>query len=285
MEETILYDVCDENSWDRVHKVTGQPFDFQTMDWTDTNYLYPATNACGQLGQRYSDYTCSAEEKKYECAQDDTMELSATTSAKWWGAPPPLTCGPNKGKTNTWNFMSNGAEFCGAGKDQSCPNGAGDTDLTGCCWWGRGVIQTTGRCNIGKLNYFLGAGGSQDSPYPSVDLCKAPNLICEGPNDLKWLSGLYYWVDKVQVNLDPVPEYNVPAFNFNEELMQAVQSKDSNDMAARCSGLVNRGCASGTQCAAGEVDKLHDRQASTTLAVQEFLGSNWKRRALRGSFP
>jgi len=285
MEETILYDVCDENSWDRVHKVTGQPFDFQTMDWTDTNYLYPATNACGQLGQRYSDYTCSAEEKKYECAQDDTMELSATTSAKWWGAPPPLTCGPNKGKTNTWNFMSNGAEFCGAGKDQSCPNGAGDTDLTGCCWWGRGVIQTTGRCNIGKLNYFLGAGGSQDSPYPSVDLCKAPNLICEGPNDLKWLSGLYYWVDKVQVNLDPVPEYNVPAFNFNEELMQAVQSEDSNDMAARCSGLVNRGCASGTQCAAGEVDKLHDRQASTTLAVQEFLGSNWKRRALRGSFP
>merc|ERR1711988_1895773 len=29
MEETILYDVCDENSWDRVHKVTGQPFDFR----------------------------------------------------------------------------------------------------------------------------------------------------------------------------------------------------------------------------------------------------------------
>merc|ERR1712224_572711 len=66
MEETILYDVCDENSWDRVHKVTGEPFDFKTMDWT-------ATNSCGQLGQRYSDYTCDASEKKYECPQDMNM--------------------------------------------------------------------------------------------------------------------------------------------------------------------------------------------------------------------
>ena len=37
-------------------------------------------------------------------------------------------------------------------------NGANRTDVEGCCWWGRGVIQiqTTGVCNYGMLNYYLG---------------------------------------------------------------------------------------------------------------------------------
>ena len=59
-----------------------------------------------------------------------------------------------------------------AGGWESCPNGcSNDTegtaqipaqdppsirkDVEGCCWWGRGAIQTTGPCNFGKLNYAL----------------------------------------------------------------------------------------------------------------------------------
>lgn len=199
-----------------------------------------------------------------------------------WGAPPALKCGPNYSKPTTWDFGVPEAVNCGPNGTDACPNGAGDTDLSGCCWWGRGVIQTTGRCNVGKLNHFLGAGGKTDgltTMYPDVDLCSNPNLLCEGPSDLKWMAGFYYWIDKVQVTADAIPApYNVPAFDFEKEIQEAVNGKDSDSMAAKCSGLVNRGCASGTKCKAGEVDKLGDRKASTTLAVQEFLGSDWSRR-------
>lgn len=37
MKETIRYDACDENSWDRV----------------GDDLMYPISNACGQLGQSY----------------------------------------------------------------------------------------------------------------------------------------------------------------------------------------------------------------------------------------
>ena len=44
------------------------------------------------------------------------------------------------------------------------------------CRWGRGVIQLTGPCNVGKLNFFLGKGardrGVVDAPFPDVDFCK-----------------------------------------------------------------------------------------------------------------
>ena len=29
------------------------------------------------------------------------------------------------------------------------------TDVEGCCWCGRGVIQSTGVCNFGKLNFYI----------------------------------------------------------------------------------------------------------------------------------
>ena len=43
------------------------------------------------------------------------------------------------------------------------------------CRWGRGVIQTTGICNFGKLNYFLGARAAKEgrsTPYADIDFCK-----------------------------------------------------------------------------------------------------------------
>ena len=39
----------------------------------------------------------------------------------------------------------------------------------------RGVIQTTGVCNFGKLNYYLGARAAKegrDATYPKLDFCK-----------------------------------------------------------------------------------------------------------------
>ena len=93
--------------------------------------------------------------------------------------------------------QTNGAENCrdypgqkagqwsqcgGAG----CPNAPAPafgkdsrTDVEGCCWWGRGVIQTTGVCNFGKLNYFLGARAAREgrtSMFPSIDFCRDPEV-------------------------------------------------------------------------------------------------------------
>jgi hypothetical protein len=44
MKLIIQYNACDKNSWDLV------------------NGVYPVSNACGQLGQSYEDYRCSADE-------------------------------------------------------------------------------------------------------------------------------------------------------------------------------------------------------------------------------
>jgi hypothetical protein len=278
MEETILYDVCDENSWDRVNHITGEAFNFQTPQADAKAFFYPATNACGQLKQDYSSYECPADEKHYECPLDPEMALHATTHAEWWGAPPPLQCGPNV-KATSHSADNKGYDqdgFCGEGSDKPCPNTAGKDNLTNCCWWGRGIIQTTGRCNIGKLNHFLGAGGD-GTMYPTANLCKQPNLICEGPSDLKWMAGFFYWIDKVQTKIPA--QGDVPAFDFQEEIAAAVKAKDSKSMATKCSGMVNRGCPA-AKCKTGAVHKLGDRQASTLLAVHQFLGNDWTGRLL-----
>ena len=129
-----------------------------------------------------------------ECPVDPNMSIVGVTHAKWYGAPPPMFCGPKTDEqpfTGFWNYnyecnkgWANPPEICDvyedqkAGKfDNSAPyaNVAGRTDVEGCCWWGRGVIQTSGICNFGKLNYFLGAGAANDgrpSRYPQVDFCK-----------------------------------------------------------------------------------------------------------------
>ena len=159
----------------------------------------------------------------------------------------PLFCGP-KSKypfTGFWDFnkecnkpWADPPEYCteydgqlAGGIDNSAPvaNAAGRTDVEGCCFWGRGVIQSTGVCNFGKLNYFLGAGAAEDgreARYPDVNFCERPDAICaseeykvsdlydkqetillEGtsnaqclslrsPKELKWIAGYFYWIER-----------------------------------------------------------------------------------------
>jgi hypothetical protein len=63
MKETIRYDACDENSWDRVGDMK----------------MYPISNACGQLGQSYQDYHCKEEERFMECEVDTNMSIKAVS--------------------------------------------------------------------------------------------------------------------------------------------------------------------------------------------------------------
>lgn len=274
MKETIKYNVCDENNWD------------------SEGGNYAASNACGQLGQSYQDYKCSADQEKYQCEVDPEMAIRASTSATWYGAPGPLFCGPKSliAETPRWDYSS---PWCDPNVDRNyemtveeyityletggecrdypgqkaggmvdcpggCANAAGRTDVEGCCWWGRGVIQTTGICNFGKFNWFMGKKAFDregSALFPTVDFCKNPEAICtsEEHPELKWIAGLFFWIQEVQT-------WNTAEFNYLERLRQFVDGGmvDSSFIDA-VSGIVNRGCPNAV-CAAGAVDGLSDRR-------------------------
>jgi len=268
MKETIQYNACDENSWDLV------------------NGMYPVSNACGQLGQSYQDYKCSASEAHMECPVKTDMEITATTNAKWWGAPAPLYCGPKEKYpfTGFWDHSkecnkpwADPPEYCddydgqqAGGFDNSSPvmNSSGRTDVEGCCFWGRGVIQTTGVCNFGKLNYYLGARAAEDgrdSRYPDINFCEQPDAICasEEHKELKWIAGMFYWVESLQ-------SYNVGGWDYITELQNFVDNGMSgNSFIDAVSGIVNRGCHD-PPCATGDVDGKADRSSNFYKVLAEL---------------
>lgn len=178
MKETIQYDACDENNWD---------FYF---DETSNTAVYPLSNACGQLGQDYQDYHCPKGQEHMECEVDRNMEITGTTNAKWYGAPGPFFCGPRSKikQVGVWDYTyacndpwADPPRTCSvyegqkAGRyDNSEPvaNGNDRTDVEGCCWWGRGVIQTTAQLLSGRE----GRKGRQVEPLP-------PNRLLQGSRD------------------------------------------------------------------------------------------------------
>lgn len=327
MKETIQYDACDENNWsDAASTGPGAA-------------VYSAASACGQLGQSYQDYQCSAEDNNIAiaadgnpmaCEVDPNMELRANTHAEWYGAPAAMFCAPKSKVPNAprWDYASpwcpqeggygyerprfdpsetwenwgssdvtdefykhvnsgggcsdylgqkaGGWSFTGSGcVGGKCANSAAPnfnrsarTDVEGCCWWGRGVIQTTGVCNFGKLNFYLGKRAKdlgKAALYPNIDFCRNPESICEpnSPPELKWMAGLFYWLASVQTYESDRYDFDLPALLRNV-------ATNCPDGGASCtnavkalndatSGLVNRGCPSGTACSTGAVDGLADR--------------------------
>lgn len=136
-------------------------------------------------------------------------------------------------------------------------------------WWGRGVIQTTGVCNYGKLNYYLGAKAAQDgrsSRYPTIDFCKTPDKICSDPNypELKWIAGFFYWIESVQ-------SYDQQGWYYLTELHKFVNGGMADTkFIDSVSGIVNRGCHN-PPCATGQVDGLTQRRGYFT-SVLKALG-------------
>merc|ERR1719316_1798273 len=305
MHETIQYDACDENNWD---STSG----------------YAASNACGQLGQSYQDYKCPAGEEHMACENDPTMEMVATTHAKWYGAPAPFFCAPKSKvpKAPKWNhgspwcsaytertpfqgddFFANvrgarnsencssesgtknvyknqqagGFEFCNG---EGCANAAAPnfgreerTDVEGCCWWGRGVIQTTGVCNFGKLNYYAGARAAREGRealFANVDFCKRPDSICNSTEhpDLKWIAGLFFYSKEVQL----YPTDDQYGFDYEKELQYFTDAGNINDTSFidRVSGIVNRGCPSLNGCSAGPTHEAHKRAHNFQTVLRAF---------------
>lgn len=280
MKETIRYDACDENNWDSTNG-------------------YQISNACGQLGQDYGDYDC-----EMACPRDPSMRATAVTHASWYGAPGPMFCAPDSeleaaglmvdGRTGRWDnghdcwpYPATEAGFTASdGPAWSRPecevyegqragrwvwDGSGGS-VEGCCWWGRGVIQTTGRCNFGVLNHYLGRThldpGTHAPPatvlYPDIDFCQQPESICASTEhpELKWVAGLFYWMSSVQT-------YDEDGWAYLDALRSFVDGGLSgNAFVDAVSGIVNRGCHD-APCDTGPVDGVDDRRTNfdTVLRV------------------
>ena len=155
------------------------------------------------------------------------------------------------------------------------------SDVEGCCWWGRGVIQTTGICNFGILNYYLGkraADDGRDSRYPDVDFCTDPGVICNpnsGHPELKWISGLFYWIRQLQPYDD--------GWNYIDNLKNFVEGGMQDDtFIDAVSGIVNRGCHS-PPCpnGSGALDGGEERKENFKKALEVLLEPDGSPRVFR----
>jgi len=172
-------------------------------------------------------------------------------------------------KAGGWEFCNGGA--CEGSAAPLFGQPVGRTDLEGCCWWGRGVIQTTGVCNFGKLNYYLGrraAVEGRDALFPQIDFCTNPNSICEAgsPPELKWIAGFFYWLNSVQTYSTAAGDYgDATPYNYIDELKAWVDG-GLNTANVRfingASGIVNRGCHNPPNCGTGELHGERERQTN-----------------------
>ena len=111
----------------------------------------------------------------------------------------------------------------------------------GCCWWGRGLLQTKGRCQIGRQNYYLGkraAEEGRESLFADLDFCANPESTCgsQYKHELIWMSGLFAWVDRVQT-------YDRGGFNYIEKLHEFADGGMKDDVFIKHVGaIVQAGC-------------------------------------------
>lgn len=164
----------------------------------ENNYSGKPDAACTQRydGQRYDSLVSST-----SCAVDPNMQMRAETHASW--TPGPMECIPG-------------------------------TLTEGCCWWGRGAIQTTGPHNYAQLQRDV---LSKVPQFEQVDLCTNPEAICQ-VDELKWLGALYYWTTVVQREASfgcSLNKYVESGFVLSASIVGGA------DFATGCGGSVNNG--------------------------------------------
>ena len=292
MQETIRYNACDENNWsDRAvtQQVGGEPYSATSacgqMKQSYQDYKCGAEEdaiaggkmACdvdpNMMARAHTQAGWYGAPPKMFCAPKSVLPQAP----KWdyaspWCAPEVIPFPDNVPLEEYFEYVRGGGsckdyqgvkaggwKFCNGGACAGAPaplfgHPEGRTDVEGCCWWGRGVIQTTGVCNFGKLNYYMGKRAhdeGREALFPSIDFCKQPDAICdpEGPAELKWIAGFFYWLNAVQ-------PYNQEGWGYLDELKAWVDAgMDTSDTSFinGASGIVNRGCHNPPNCGTGEL--------------------------------
>jgi len=246
MVEAIYDDTCDELNW---QQVAGR---------------YAMSNSCGQEGRSYQDETCGI----YSCITDPSMEITAVDSSDGVRAPPPMECRPGSGPDFYSGFWdtSSGKEI----KNTPYANTAGRIDIEGCCYWGRGALLTRGSCNVGRLNYFLGARAAREgrrSLYPNIDFCVDPEATCasSATEELRWTTALFEWSERVQ-------RYNNTGWAYEEELIKFFDGGMVDDEFINSVGRVlSRGCHL-DGCSDLEVRMAYDRKANFNIILNDVFG-------------
>lgn len=200
MVESIQFDACDEwngmmTGFDNTSSGGGddEPISLSELSAVNGRY-FPFSNACGQNGQSYQeeDVDCFIDNVDVSCEVDPLMDMRATIHPKYnyipgktvsdgfRNQPPPeFACGKKDYKgdyTGYWDGYT--AEFV---QDVAYPSANGRIDVEGCCFWGRGALQTKGTCALGKFNYRFGKRAydeNRPARYPAVDFCKIPVSVC-----------------------------------------------------------------------------------------------------------
>jgi hypothetical protein len=118
---------------------------------------------------------------------------------------PPL-CAANANMSIDAAANGNNAKWA-QGQMQCTPG----TPSSGCCWWGRGPTQLTGRHNIKVLDDWLVANAATLGTTPAP-LCGDPGAICRPASktstgaSVVWLSSIGYWIWSVQANENYMPQ-------------------------------------------------------------------------------
>ena len=324
MQETIQYNACDENSWQFLKDANTSHAVADSIVRGDFTVNQPMDAACGQLGQVYADYgLVNGVDNPYSCPKTPKMEATAVTGAKYYGAAGPIFTAPDAvlselgllvdGKPGRWEYAGhcNGGPAtldtfnesttegwlrteCEVYKGQKAGkyiwDGSSTRSLEGCGWWGRGVIQTTGRVNFGRLNHFVGRSHVDKSLigkdvnwagtvvnikapptnplYADMDLCSNPELVCSSTKnkEIKWIAGLFFWMNSVQEFNETSGKYK--DWNYIIELKKYVDSDfgktnylplNGISFIDSVSGIVNRGCPDKTCPSSGKVHGAKER--------------------------
>jgi hypothetical protein len=245
MVEAVQDDTCDELNW---QQVAGK---------------YAISNSCGQEGRSYQDETC----EMYSCTVDVNMEITAVNAANTARAPPPLACRPGSGPDSYSGFWDTSTGTENRGTPYS--NTAGRIDVEGCCYWGRGALRTRGNCNIGKLNYFLGARAAKEgriSLYPDVDFCIDPEATCASSmtDELRWTTAFFEWAERVQ-------RYNNTGWDYEDRLKEFISSGMNDDtFIDDVSKILYRGCHT-DECSDLEVRFADERRANFYTIVNDVF--------------
>mmetsp|Transcript_32531 Transcript_32531/g.56670 ORF Transcript_32531/g.56670 Transcript_32531/m.56670 type:complete len:1231 (+) Transcript_32531:177-3869(+) len=259
MTMVILNDTCDELNWEMI---------FPNPNSKDPDGFYPLSNACGQSGVSYtksSPNSCPASEEMYQCDVDPYMKITAASKTTFEGdAPPPLECSPRTADqtvTGHYDPAPNNPDIGGRIVNEEgnvIPSQLGRTDVEGCCWWGRGALHTRGVCNLGKLNYYLGAGAAKEgrdggARYPDIDFCTNPEAICADATrtmEMRWTVALFEWTERIQSHDDGIMGWNyieeVTKFAMEGDLISSVQFSllqgEPSHFIDEVGGVLEQGC-------------------------------------------
>ncbi|KAL3811666.1 hypothetical protein ACHAXA_002760 [Cyclostephanos tholiformis] len=245
MVEAVQDDTCDELNW---QQVAGR---------------YAISNSCGQEGRSYQDETCGV----YSCIVDANMEITAVDAANTVRAPPPLACRPGSGPDSYSGFWDTNTGTENKGTPYS--NTAGRIDVEGCCYWGRGALRTRGSCNIGKLNYFLGARAAKEgrsSLYPDIDFCIDPEATCASSvtDELRWTTAFFEWSERVQ-------RYNDTEWDYEDRLKDFFSGGMNDDsFIDDVIKILYRGCRT-DECSDLEVRFANERKANFYTIVNDVF--------------